>query len=320
MKLKICKVTLWRKVLVVLPFVCLMFTPALYAQSDLSECRSLLEQKKFSAALVKIDTYLSSHPGADSALVLKGRCYLGMGKAQESYESFSAAIKKNGKSADAYYWRAFLFFNSGNVNEAKNDLGMALKSSRIDSLTRSILLLRSSANLETMNYSGVIEDCQKVLEKDTVNMDALNNMALAYSESGQPDSALPILYKIVSLDSNKFYAVMNIGYVLLSKERYEEAISWLDKAVRIDSKEAFSYSNRAYAKLKLGRLNEAMSDINKSISLDKTNSYAFRNRALIFLEMDKKDKACDDIASAITLGFREKYGKEVDDLKSKYCK
>lgn len=290
-----------------------------FGQSDFTEMRNLLRDNKWSAVMPKVEQYLKKNPDSDSAMLIKAETYWGLGKGQEAFVSVSSVIDKSPKFAEAYYLRGSLLVTAGQPVQGKNDLAMAMKYMVNDSLKKHILLARSSANLATMNYQAAIDDCKTGLMLDSVGIGFHSNLAMAYNEMGMPDSALPWLYRSYELDSTAFYTVMNIGFVLSSKEDYAGSLKWFDKAIKLEPDAAYSYSNRGYSKLKLGKTSEALSDVNKSISLDKTNSYAFRNRALIYLETGKKDKACDDLKKAIELGFREQYGKEVDELLKENC-
>jgi len=64
----------------------------------------------------------------------------------------------------------------------------------------------------------------------------------------------------------------------------------------------------------------ALQDVNKSIGLYPGNSYAYRNRALIYLALNKTGEACADLDAALSLGFAQRYGPEVAELKNKNCK
>jgi tetratricopeptide (TPR) repeat protein len=290
-----------------------------FGQSDFTEMRNLLRDNKWSVVIPKVEQYLKKNPDSDSAMLIKAEAYWGLGKGQEAFVSVSSVIDKSPKFAEAYYLRGALLVTAGQPVQGKNDLAMAMKYMVNDTLRQHILLTRSSANLATMNYQAAIDDCKAGLLLDSVDIGFHSNLAMAYNELGLQDSALPWLYRSYELDSTAFYTVMNIGFVLSSKEDYEGSLKWFDKAIKLEPDAAYSYSNRGYSKLKLGKNSEALSDVNKSISLDKTNSYAFRNRALIYLETGKKDKACDDLKNAIELGFREQYGKEVDELLKENC-
>jgi len=49
------------------------------------------------------------------------------------------------------------------------------------------------------------------------------------------------------------------------------------------------------------------------------NSYAYKNRALIYIEEKKWKEACEDLSKANELGYTRQYGKEVNELITKYC-
>ncbi len=95
---------------------------------------------------------------------------------------------------------------------------------------------------------------------------------------------------------------------------YELAILDFNKAISIDPLFAYPFNNRGYAYLKLGNRAQAIQDINHSLTLDPDNSYAYKNRALYYLELNDLVNAKQNLLTAQQLGFRERYGDEVDKL------
>jgi len=290
------------------------------SESVISEIDGLIKEEKYAKAKSILDKQIKKYPENDELLVKRGICYYKLKKLQDSYNDLTLAIKLNPESADAYFNRAQLFLTTKEPVEAVNDLNMAHRFVKSDSLKIEILLDRASARFELRQVEGTITDASKVLELDSNNLAALNLVAMTYNHNHDNEKALEYLYRIASIDSSTYYVPMNIGFVLIDMEEYDKAIEWLNKAIAIDASQSYTFNNRGYAKYKLGQITEALDDVNHSIDMNDHNCYAYRNRALILIYMDDIDNACLDLHKSLDYGFAEKYGNEVNDLIIEHCR
>ncbi len=292
-----------------------------YAQShdEKSKADELMMQGKYTSAKAILDKLIKKDAKNDSLLTNRGICFYELHKIQDAYDDLTSAIAVNSKMAMAYLYRAKVFMSADEPHEAINDLNMAVRYAPDDSVKVWSLLVRSSAKLNVRQTEGGIEDSKAVLAIDSLNIGALNGLALALNQNGNHDEGLECLYKLWSIDSTLAFVPMNIGFIMISKNEFELAIEWINKAIKLDVKQPLTYNNRGYAKLKLGQVNEALIDINKSLSLYENNNYAYRNRALVYLEMKEIDKACADMQRSIDLGYTEEYGNEIKDLMHENC-
>ena len=76
---------------------------------------------------------------------------------------------------------------------------------------------------------------------------------------------------------------------------------------------------RGYSKYKLKDFQGAISDINQSIKKDATNSYAYKNLALVCIALDSLEPVCGHLEKAASLGYKDKYGDDVEDLINEWC-
>ena len=60
-------------------------------------------------------------------------------------------------------------------------------------------------------------------------------------------------------------------------------------------------------------------DIERSIEIDPRNAYAFRNMAHLELALGRKNEACTAMERALDLGFTERWGPEVKDMRKNNC-
>ena len=203
--------------------------------------------------------------------------------------------------------------------DAINDLDMAAKYAKDDSLLYRTLLLRSGMRLSVRNYKGAYDDSRAFYDHDSTHRGALINMALSKLEMNENGEAILYLQKIIDEAPNDTMALLDMGYVNIRMERYDSALFYLNLTCQLDPKNGFALSNLSYTKLKLGKPREGLEDVNQSIKYSPDNSYAFRNRALIYLEINEKQKACEDLRAALRKGFTEMYGNEVLNLIDDNC-
>ena len=239
---------------------------------------------------------------------------------QSAFEDYNKSISLNSEFAMAYFQRALFYYHIQDFFNSINDNNMVVKYAKTDSLRNAGVLNRASAKLAMLNYKGAIEDCDYLLKFDSMNIAALNNIAMAYNDLDNPDKAESYLKRMISKDTVYEGLYSNMGFVAIKQKQYEKALAWLDKALLKNDKEPYALNNRGFAKLNLKDLKGAMQDINLSLRYDQNNSYAYKNRALVYIEQGETEKACEDLKRSKQLCYGERFGNEVEELIDKNCK
>lgn len=240
-------------------------------------------------------------------------------KYEEAVKVLTTGINEFPDSARLYDTRGTLLEAFRMYNEAIRDFSKGIEKSSDDKMKAHFLSNRGGSKYKVRDFEGSYKDLKEALRLDSTNIAALNNIAVVCDEVNRPDETLIYLYKIIEIDSLNSYAYMNMGFKYQTMNEHEKAIGFFDKSLELNPKEPFAYNNRAFSKLKLHDLKGAMKDVNQSLKLNPGNSYAYKNRALIYIEEKKYKDACADLTKANELGYTKQYGKEVNELISKYC-
>jgi tetratricopeptide (TPR) repeat protein len=238
---------------------------------------------------------------------------------EEAMQVLTDGIKVLPDSANLYLTRGALLDAFTMHNEAIKDFSKGLEKAQDDQMKVHLLGNRGASKYKVRDFDGSYKDLTTGFRIDSTDLYILNNLALVCKERKNYDEALKYLFKVVETDSLNATAYMNIGFTYQGMNEHTKAMAYFDKTLELDPKMAFAYSNRAFSKLKTNDLKGAMKDINQSIKLNSINSYAYKNRALIYIEEKKYKEACADLAKANELGYTRQYGKEVNELISKYC-
>jgi len=251
--------------------------------------------------------------------ISRGNTYFMLEKNEEGFKDLCTAIKVEDKNYKCYLSRASFYVQIHEFDKAILDFTSAYNHAPTDSIKSLCLSLRGGSKHSIRNIEGAKEDSREALKLDSLNTGALSNLALALSDAGKDDEALPLLYKIIAIDSTQFFAYLNIGFKLSLMGKYKESLPYFDKSIQLSPDQAYAYNNRGYSKLMLNDLDGALSDINKSIKLDPVNSYAYKNRGLVYKAQGKLKKACEEWDTALKLGFTKYHGNEVNDLIKSNC-
>lgn len=97
--------------------------------------------------------------------------------------------------------------------------------------------------------------------------------------------------KLLETNSKNIAAFNNIGYALLQQKKYQEAIDQFTKAIDIDPYWDCPYNNRGYCKLQLGDLDNAFLDLYASFEMNPDNSFSWRNLGAYYLRTNDFEKA-----------------------------
>lgn len=281
--------------------------------------KKYLEQKKYKNAVLNFTKTINENDHISDYYLQRGLAFWGLMDRQKGYDDFTSAIKYDYTSGEAYFYRAMIFMSEYMYLEAINDFDMLIKYPPNDSLLYLGYLKRGESKGSIMDYNGSLEDCNKFLQYDSCNREALNTIALAKNDLKQPEEALGFLYKSLKHYPGDTLTIANIGFINLSLERWDSAFKYLDLASKLKPKQAFTYSNLSFVKMKKGDLTGALKDVNYSLALDPENSWAYRNRGLIYGELKQNERSCEDFHMAVKKGFTERYGNEVRELIYSNC-
>lgn len=164
----------------------------------------------------------------------------------------------------------------------------------------------------------------------------MNNQAVKLMDAKRFDDALPILNKLVAIDStntiyrnNRAVTFFNLkkykeawgDYLLLYKEfpdqaeyafqmgnAYEHldsltnAINLYNQAIALEEDNYLFYFKRGTVRLKQDNFEEAISNFNHALSLNPLHDNSLHNRGIALYKTGKKVKACEDWCEASLLG------------------
>jgi tetratricopeptide (TPR) repeat protein len=218
----------------------------------------------------------------------------GSGGKQQAIQEFGKAIQLNPQYANAYFTRAYLYEQLGEVQRALSDYNKAIN---LDPKFTSAYSNRGLLKVERLNDpQGALADYNQALTINANYADAYVNRGLLKADRLKDfQGALADYNRAIAIEPKLFRAYYDRG--ILKDERLNDTAGALDdynQAIALYPNYAKAYNNRGV--LKFEKLNDpqgALADLERAIDLKPQFAEAYNNRALL------KQKKLNDARGAL---------------------
>jgi len=232
------------------------------------------------------------------AELLEGLKKAQAGNVKGAIVDFTAAIKKNPKNYNAYFYRAKARVETGDDNGALEDINLAIENKGDEAI---YFYYRGKMHSDAGESGKALIDFNQALSIRPNFTDALNYRGVEKAKMGRHQEA--IVDYDSAIISNLSYPICyyNKGTSQAALGDYKGAIETFSKALSLDSKHKLSYLNRGNCYIQLANYKSAIADYTIVIQMDPKNSDAYYNRgAAYYLQGDKM--MCADWKMAAALG------------------
>ncbi|MBK7381993.1 MAG: hypothetical protein IPI81_01460 [Flavobacteriales bacterium] len=288
--------------------------------TTLRKAKDYLQAKKCKDVNRVLAPMLTETAPKPDALLIRAKCRIyHEGKPQEGMADLQRALDIEPDHFKVKLFRGDLYNDWDMFDRAESDLNDAVTLAP-DSLGLIEALNRRAWNsMDLRKFQSAKSDCERVLLMDSTNRAALNNLGLACNDLGDTATTFRCLKAMVRLDPKDDVAWLNTGFFLGTLGRHKEALVYYDEAEKLGRKDARFFNNRGFSRLGAGDMKGARKDIERSLEMDARNSYAYRNLAHLEIAAGNKDAACTAMERAMELGFTERYGKEMQEMRKTNC-
>ena len=205
------------------------------------------------------------------------------------------------------------------LSNCYNSFSKYISITQNDSIKSSVYYLLGTIDLKRNQRVTAFQNFKNSYEFDNKNNSSVIALGVMCDNKKEYENAI-FYYKIALENNIKLNNIWNnLAFMYQQTGKDLKAKNILTKIIKDEPDSPLPYSNRSYSNLKLGFVKQALIDINKSITLFPENSYAFKNRALIYIKLKEFNKACNDIEIAFKLGYIEKYGTDLELIKTQNC-
>ena len=286
------------------------------AIKDLKEVVRL--EPGFAAAYVALGAGYAMSNQAYEALVARGHSEYYDNRVEVSIATFTEAIQKDSRRADAWLGRGKAYFSRGKTEYALADLSTAIKLDRNlpdaflerGKVARSVgknelaladfnaaikvnpdhpeaLFTRGAFRSEEGQWDEALSDLDHALQEHPAHLNALAWRAQIYVQKGQFDRALNDADQILQVAPQNPYPYLIRAMVAIQQNQHAVAVQYLDQGVRLSA----AYSNTA---LRLyDRILHDRPDLGP----------AYHGRAVAYYQVGKFQESIADLTQALSMSI-----------------
>ncbi len=191
------------------------------------------------------------------------------GRIGEAVKLFTSVIARRADTVDAYIQLAYVYYESGQAEQAIATLEQALRNGVPDRDVRIRLgLYLAETGVDTGRAIKLLEGLP-----DT-DAEALNSLGVAYGAAGRFPDAIRAFQKILKLDATNGLALQNIATMYLQQpggnrgERLKQAEKYAREAIVVDPALAKAHTTLGVALFEQGQVADAIEEWKKAVTLD----------------------------------------------------
>lgn len=248
-------------------------------------------------AIAQYDQALDIYPNGE-AYYGRAMLHSDMGNIQAALEDLAQAIAQNPTNSEFHYQRANLRFRVGDTQGAIADYTAAIQH---DSTNARAYVNRGTVRAESGDDVGAVEDYTAAIQINPNLSAAYLNRCLSQSNLGNHQDAISDCSKAISVQPNSVLAYQNRGLVRRRIGDTAGAIEDFNIAIRLDPADPDPYYNRGLARNELGDRMGAIADYTEAIRRNSNHVFAYYDRGLSYKEEGDTEAAIADFRRAATL-------------------
>jgi tetratricopeptide (TPR) repeat protein len=286
----------------------------------LKEADKYADDSDYSKAIHICNEVLKQDSTSIDAYNIKATCFEKLKDDDDALDNYSAAIRFDKHPYEAYRKRANILCRQELYEKGLPDFQGALDNAPTPSARAATFIERAYVYMRLHKFENARNDATEALKYNPHNASAMCLVGESFlSDSGKVSDAIPWFEKAIELDSNWTTSYEDLAFAYTKTGEYKKAIAVCSKILSKYPDRAYAYNTRGYLKMLLNDFDGAMADINRCIQMEPGNPASFRNRGLLYLRLKKNNEACADFQNALDLHFTRYYGNEVEELVKKYC-
>jgi len=180
--------------------------------------------------------------------------------------------------------QAIQYFQSGNLTDAEQLLGQALKFDSTNPVALQILGLIHATKGNLKEATKLLKKAVTVTPKDP---SLIYNFAKVLSDSGNDVEAIAYFKKATALTPLNIDAWLNLSKSQATEKKFVEALASIEKVLELNKNNALAWNNRGAILKEMNRSSEALESYDAAIQLNPAFAEAFYNKGIAFSALEK---------------------------------
>ena len=309
------------------------------ANADYDNGVTAFQAGQYAAAAELFKRAENALPGKTQALLYEAKCFVHLENLKAAEDALRSYLVSFPNSSDALYVLGFVLNRENRPSESLRVYTQAAAIVRptgddlkivgldyvlLDDYTDAIKWLEKAVELDPSNtdawyflgracYTKGLRDeawkaFVKVLDLDSHNVKAKNNIGLILETDGKSEAALDAYRTAITWQENDLHPnaqpYVNLGNLLMEQGQIHEAVPALEKAVTLAPNDAYCHMILGAAYRQLGKTEQAQRELELATQLDPDNAKAHYQLGRLYKERHDLDRAQEEF-------------KKTDDLKAR---
>lgn len=258
-----------------------------------------LEQQKVKNAIEEFTVALDLLPGNDMAIYYLGIAYMNGDNSNLAIDNFIKVPTSSEYRTDAIINAGYILKEAGRIKEAISLLEGTLKT---DPKDMGLYMLLVSLYSDSEQYDKAKELLLSILNKESTNNEARFRLGLIYEKTGDMDSSIMEMRKILEIDSEHADAMNYIGYAYAEKEtNLKEAERLATKAFKLKPQNGYIADTLGWIHYKKGNLKEAIKTLKEATKLSPDDPVIIDHLGDAYMKAGQKAKAKKMYLKAVEL-------------------
>jgi len=258
----------------------------------LYQAKSLVHLQDFAGAEKALRSYVSPHPNSSDALFMLGFVLNRENRPAESLATYTKAAAITHPTADDLKIVGLDYVLLDDYSDAIKWLEKAVS---MDPNNKDSWYYLGRAYYSVARLVEARKAFQAVLDLDSRDVKAENNLGLVYESSGDPTAAIEAYRKAIAWQRDSLQPseqpYVNLGNILMEQGQTKEAMAPLEKAVALAPNNAFCHLTLGVSYHKVGRLEDAQRQLERATQLDPDNAVAHYQLGRLYKDMHAVDRA-----------------------------
>jgi tetratricopeptide (TPR) repeat protein len=226
------------------------------------------------------------------------------GRLAEAERAYARVLELDPANADARYFRATVYLQTGRRQAGISELGAAIE--RAPDNPGAFYSL-GAALAEEGRLEEAVAACRAALRLKPDFPQAHNNLGIVFQRQGRLDEAVASYRAALRLAPDNPQALNNLGAALRELGRLEEAVASFRAALRLAPDYPQAHNNLGAALRELGQLDEAVASCREALRLAPEYPEALNNLGNALAAQGRPGEAAERYREALRLapGYRE---------------
>jgi tetratricopeptide (TPR) repeat protein len=281
----------------------IIFVTSVFAQYNFKayydKAKFNIDAKNYTEAISNLNICILAQPNNNEIYFLRGACKFSLSDNIGAEQDLTKALSAYSEVFyEACRYRSLVRYQLGNFTGAVEDINKMIEKQ----VNNPVLYIeRAFYQLAINNFSAAISDCDKAISLKSLGEDVYFCRAIAEDALANYKDALTDYDKVLKINPKYEDAIVRCGITKYKMGNFKEAIEDYNYALKLDSVSTFAFYNRAEAEIKLNENKKALKDYDTVLFFEPRNAYAYFNRAVLYASEQKYKAALKDFDKVLLL-------------------